>query len=130
MNRNHEFALQWLHKAQNDLITAVRIIQYPDGPTDTACFHAQQTIEKALKGLLTYHGIPFPRIHHLVRLMDLSLPYCNQLDTFRESCALISNYAIEIRYPGDCVDPERKDTEEAILIAQKILGLIENIIKK
>jgi hypothetical protein len=40
MNKNHEFAHQWLRKARNDLITAERIIQYPDGPTDTACFHA------------------------------------------------------------------------------------------
>jgi HEPN domain-containing protein len=72
MNKNHEFAHQWLRKARNDLITAERIIHYPNGPTDTACFHAQQTVEKALKGLLTYHGISFPRIHHLVRLLDLS----------------------------------------------------------
>jgi hypothetical protein len=80
--------------------------------------------------LITYHGISFPRTHHLVCLLDLSLPYCKQLDTFRESCALISNYAIEIRYPGDWVDPERKDTEEAILISRKILILIEKEINK
>ncbi len=130
MKKNHEFALQWLHKAGNDLVTAEKILQISDGPTDTVCFHAQQTVEKALKGLLTHHNIPFPKIHHLVRLLDMVAPYHKELESFREQCAVLSNYAVEMRYPGVWDDPEREDAMEAVTVAKNVLNLIEKKLKK
>lgn len=46
MSGGEEFAREWLRKAGNDLITARQTLLLPDGPTDTVCFHAQQTVEK------------------------------------------------------------------------------------
>ena len=40
----------WLRKADSDLATASRVVA-GEGPYDTACYHAQQAIEKSLKAL-------------------------------------------------------------------------------
>jgi HEPN domain-containing protein len=50
MRPEQEFALEWLHKARNDLLSARIVLDSDCGITDVPCFHAQQTVEKALKG--------------------------------------------------------------------------------
>ncbi len=42
-----------------------------DGPYDTACFHAQQAVEKLLKGLLAFQDQAFPHTHNLEELLAL-----------------------------------------------------------
>lgn len=39
-----------------------------EGPYDTACFHAQQAVEKYLKGVLAWRGLEIPRTHVLEEL--------------------------------------------------------------
>jgi hypothetical protein len=59
----------WLRKARHDLRSAHRL--YTDAPPllDTAAYHCQQAAEKALKGYLTQHDIPFRKTHLLVPLV-------------------------------------------------------------
>jgi HEPN domain-containing protein len=42
-----------------------------DYKSHLGCYHAQQAVEKALKGALTYLQIAFPFTHDLDRLRDL-----------------------------------------------------------
>ena len=49
MKQEREFALQWLHKARNDLLSAKVVLESEYGITDVPCFHAQQAVEKAFK---------------------------------------------------------------------------------
>jgi HEPN domain-containing protein len=45
---------EWVAKAESDLKTAaLSVAAGRDSPTDTACFHCQQAVEKYLKALLT-----------------------------------------------------------------------------
>ena len=126
MSGDEEFAREWLRKAGNDLITARQTLLLPDGPTDTVCFHAQQAVEKSLKGLLTYHGIPFQKIHNLLVLLDL-LPDANDLEPFREQFALLNSYSVEARYPGDYVEPARNEAKEAAEVAGKVLEIVRKM---
>ncbi len=48
MNGPADLARGWLQKADSDLTTAELVLS-GDGPYDTACYHAQQAIEKCLK---------------------------------------------------------------------------------
>ena len=57
----------WFVKAESDLYTAQQMLK-SDGPYDTACFHAQQAVEKYLKGLLAFRNQPFQRTHNLEEL--------------------------------------------------------------
>ena len=50
MKNREALAQGWFRKGDSDLADAHRTIK-SDGPYDTACFHAQQAVEKYLKGV-------------------------------------------------------------------------------
>ena len=120
-----DFALQWLRKARNDLITAQQILLLPDGPTDTPCFHAQQAVEKVLKALLTAEGIVFPRTHDLMPLLDMAISVLPDLENFREAFAELSGYAVEVRYPGDFINPSKEDAHVALKVAEQVMEIVQ-----
>ncbi len=56
---------EWFAKAAQDL-RRVEILLAADPPDlEGALFHAQQAAEKAIKGFLTWHDVPFRRVHEL-----------------------------------------------------------------
>ncbi len=125
MNDRHvELALRWLEKADHDLITARQTLLLPDGPTDTVCFHAQQASEKALKALLTFHRVSFPKVHDLVLLLDMAVTHLTDLEPFRERLAEISNYAVEVRYPDDWFEPSREEAIQSLAVAEEIVARV------
>lgn len=125
MNDRHvELALRWLEKADHDLITARQTLLLPDGPTDTVCFHAQQASEKALKALLTFHRVSFPKVHDLVLLLDMAVTHLTDLGAFRERLAEISNYAVEARYPDDWFEPSREEAVQSLAVAEEIVARV------
>lgn len=123
-NKSIELALLWLKKADHDLITARQTLALPDRPTDTPCFHAQQAVEKALKALLTARQITFPKIHDLVRLLDIITPMFPAMESYREAFSELSEYSVEIRYPDDWFEPTRDDAEKALVVAEKIVAIV------
>ncbi|ALA58312.1 HEPN domain-containing protein [Nitrospira moscoviensis] len=66
---------QWVEKAEHDLRNAEHTltIRDEDCPFDTVCFHAQQCVEKYLKGWLASRQLDAPRSHDLVVLLNLAL---------------------------------------------------------
>jgi hypothetical protein len=66
---------EWVKKAENDSKNAAYTLEMDDEcPTDTVCFHAQQVVEKYLKALLAFKGIPFPKSHNI----STSSPSCRR----------------------------------------------------
>jgi len=122
MNENlRELVEAWLDKAHNDIVSADQILLLPDGPTDTVCFHAQQAVEKSLKGVLTFHEVSFPKTHSLVRLLDLALRFMPEIERFRERFAEMSAHGVEFRYPLGLPDPSREEAKAALAVAKKVL---------
>jgi HEPN domain-containing protein len=119
-------ARRFLAKAEHDLITARQTLLVVDGPTDTVCFHAQEAAEKAIKGLLPFFQVTFPKTHDLVRLLDISLPHFPELTQYREELAALSEFAVEIRYPDDWFEPSRDDAIRALSIAEEVVARIRN----
>ncbi|MDW7712074.1 MAG: HEPN domain-containing protein [Deferrisomatales bacterium] len=119
-----ELAALWLHKAQNDLVTGEQTLLLPDGPTDTVCFHAQQAAEKALKALLTAHESTAPRGHDLLRLLDLATEHLPELAGFRAPLAQMTAYAVEVRYPGDWIEPSREEAAAALGDAREVVRAV------
>ncbi|MBF0097771.1 MAG: HEPN domain-containing protein [Magnetococcales bacterium] len=126
--RNVQFAQAWLKKAEHDLITARAVLVLPNGPTDTPSFHAQQAVEKALKGLLTLHGITFSRTHDLFVLLDCVLAVYPQLIVYESVLGLMNGYAVETRYPGDILEPDRAEVVQAVQTAEEIVELVSNLL--
>ena len=71
-----EFVREWFHKADNDILNAKNNLASDDIPRDTVCYHAEQAAEKYLKGYLVFKLGTYPRIHNLLRLLEL----CKQQD--------------------------------------------------
>ena len=56
-------ARAWLVKARRDLETARQLLEHPDPLLDSVVYHCHQAAEKALKGYLFWHDIPFLELH-------------------------------------------------------------------
>ncbi len=119
-----EFAQQWIAKAEHDLVTARRMSVLPDVLTDVVCFHAQQAVEKAVKGALTAHGIEFERTHDLAKLLDQLAPILPALEMEEAAVLEMNEYAVRARYPGTIPDPSVAQAEKARETAERIVRLI------
>ena len=93
----------------------------PVGVNWAACFHAQQAAEKALKALLVWLGIEFPRTHVLERIADL-LPADITTTLDREALISLSPWAVAGRYPEDISDPSAVATTALVNAARAIVG--------
>ncbi|MBF0185419.1 MAG: HEPN domain-containing protein [Magnetococcales bacterium] len=91
-------AQRMLRKADQDRAVFHAIKNQPGIDTETACFHAQQAVEKCLKAVLLRHGVTFRRTHDLDELVDLildrSLPFPFAADHF----SLLNPFAVLLRY--------------------------------
>jgi hypothetical protein len=58
-------ARAWLAKAAQDLRRVDLLLAADPPDPEGGLFHSQQAAEKALKGFLTWHDVPFRRVHEL-----------------------------------------------------------------
>lgn len=126
---NRERALEWLEKAEHDLVILVVGLKAPEVSADVLCFHAQQVVEKSLKGGMVAHGVEPPRIHALLPLFDVMLPFVGEIADLRSSMADITGYAVSSRYPGDFSNPDRVDAESAVEVAKRVFEVLGNHIR-
>jgi HEPN domain-containing protein len=112
-------AVDWLRYAESDLEIA-RINQSSLILLEGLCFHAQQAAEKALKAVLIAHAIPFPRTHNLATLLDL-LPQDLLLPSEVEAAAILTDYAVLTRYPGNLEPVTEEEYHEAVRLAEVVV---------
>ncbi len=126
MNGPADHARGWLAKADSDLIDARRALA-DDGPYDTACFHAQQAIEKSLKAVLAYFGEPIPHIHDLEKLAERVLAVARGLDVDPDELSELTPYAIELRYDLSFW-PNRETAKQAIAVAERVRRQVSDVL--
>ncbi len=78
----------WLAKASQDLRRVEVLLAAPSDSED-ALFHCQQAAEKAFKAFLTWHDVPFRRIH--------------ELDTIGGQCADLDSTLADLVDRADCL---------------------------
>jgi len=92
---------EWVAKAEGDLHSCLRETRARKNPNyDSACFHAQQCVEKYLKARLQEAGAPIPKTHNLEDLLNRLLPHEPQWAILKPTLIALSNYAVVFRYPG------------------------------
>lgn len=124
MKSKIDLAKEWFKKAENDLKNAELIFQVSadSKPYDTVCFHCQQAVEKYLKSFLVFNDIEFPKTHNIEVLLDLASLKSEKFDI--SEAAILTSYAVEIRYPDDFIEINEEEAIEAYRLAQKIKTLV------
>ena len=110
---------RWLRYAEEDLITAETLLKQPHVPPRQACWLAQQATEKALKAVLIFLEVDFPRTHDLNILRNL-VPDNWQLKTTHPDLASLTGWAVEARYPGDMQEATNADASKAVEQARAV----------
>ena len=119
----------WFKKAESDFKTIENNLRSDDPPTDAICFHAQQAIEKYMKGSLIYFGESITKTHDLVNLLTLLVRYIPKLNELEEILDEISHYGVEVRYPDVFYDPTMEEAQKASHIANKVKTIILEKVK-
>ena len=119
-----EFVRQWLLRAEEDLNAAKSLITYEASFLSTVCFHSQQAAEKYLKAFLTYHQVEFPKTHDIDELLDLAASVNNELSESLRDITVLTNYGVDVRYPGDFPGVTGSEAKQAIQMAEKVRTLV------
>lgn len=126
MKAKHDLVRGWIAKAESDLFVVRQILDTP-GPYDTACFHAQQAIEKFLKSILLLYDVPVPRSHDLEELQRLCLEVCYIPELAALDLTQITDYAVGARYDIEFW-PERAALREALDLIEEVQGIVSGIV--
>lgn len=101
----NDLVREWIALAEGDFRYALLGLKTKDALVyNGVCFHCQQCIEKYLKAMLVREHIYFEKRHDLIYLLDLLLPIDPTMEFYREELKVLTDYAVDIRYPGDHAD--------------------------
>ncbi len=104
-------AREWIEKAENDWGSLLREIRARKNPNyDAACFFAQQCVEKYIKARLVEADIYFKKVHDLAYLLGLVTGVEPLWASYEQEFRLLTDYAVEFRYPGASADLELAKT--------------------
>jgi len=116
-------AQEWVDKAEADFAAALLLRKSRKKHSrDIVCFHLQQCVEKCLKARLEEASISFPKIHDFEKLLVLALTIEPTWASMRPAMAALTDYAVEIRYPGSTASPA--DAKKLLRDAQRMRDLV------
>ena len=137
---NEETVNEWIRYADESLNAGKQLFKNnPDEFKTTVCFLMQQGVEKYLKAYLVFNDIEINeanknKIHNIGKLIN----DCEKIDPsfnnlFKINPEILSNYAVNSRYPFLSKTITLEDEKTAISIAEKVKTFINekiNIKKK
>jgi HEPN domain-containing protein/predicted nucleotidyltransferase len=98
-----------LGKARDDEHLAQLVVGDATVSDEQIGFLAQQAVEKALKAVLSFHGVPYRRTHDLGELLDGLKSAGVAYPSVLEGSVMLTPFAAEMRY--DYLPPEDKAEE-------------------
>src|SRR2546425_5586600 len=107
----------WLVRAATDLRAAALDLTATPPILEDVVFHCQQAVEKAMKGLLSWHDEPFGKTHDLGALGETCLRMDSTLRSLVDRAAPLTEYAWKFRYPGEDEEPTREEAEPALAVS-------------
>lgn len=114
---------EWLRIAHEEYRSAGILLK--EGLYRMVCYHAQQTVEKILKAILTENGIDFARTHNLLDLKKATDALGYDTDLVDEDAVFLGS-VYRARYPAILGflpggDPIEEDAINALRIAEKVI---------
>lgn len=114
----------WLQRARSNL--AIAQIGLRDDMLlnnvilEDLCFEAQQAAEKALKALLLYRCGEYPRTHAFTLLLS-RLETVTPIPSSIRDVVELSDYAVQMRYPGDYHPISQEEYQRAVALAARVV---------
>jgi HEPN domain-containing protein len=121
-------AKAWLAKADMNLKAAAHELTAAPPFTADAVFHAQQAAEKAMKGFLAWHDVPFRKTHDLAEIGHQCAGLDPSLELLLMRAASLTQYAWKFRYPGEPEEPLREEAEISIALAREVYEAIVSLL--
>ncbi len=113
---HNDAACRWMEKARKDLRVAEKLLDEPD----YSAFLSQQAAEKALKALIIALGKNPPRTHNIGRLLiEIEEGGINTREVV--DAKVLTDYAVETRYPDFEEEVTEEEAEEALALAKKVV---------
>jgi uncharacterized protein len=119
-----EDAKTWLAKAEEDLRAADQLFGASPPLFGLALFCSQQAAEKALKGFLAWHDVPFSKTHIIKELGRLCVALDATLNDSVARASSLTDYEWKFRYPGGGPLPSPEATKDAIEIARELFDAV------
>lgn len=122
-------ALQWLRRARSNLARAKANHPLPaEVLYEDLCFDAQQAAEKAIKAVLVYKNITFPKTHDIIDLLTLLDEGGIEIEEGLRQADILTSYAVETRYPGLSEEVSEEDYRKAVDLAVRVVCWAESLI--
>jgi HEPN domain-containing protein len=113
----------WLRYAKEDLQASQELAKAGINPRQV-CFLAQQAAEKAIKAILIFCQIDFPKTHDVEVLINL-VPRGWLVKGCIGNASILTEWAVEARYPGNWPEATEDEATSALLAAAEILQTVE-----
>ncbi len=120
---------QWLLKANHDLRSARILIADDDPVLDTAVYHCQQVAEKSFKAMLAHWNEPLLRTHDINALVEQCIEHDKSFEQWRDAAEELTPYGTFFRYPGDVMEPEPCDAQNALRLAYEIYSFVKDCLE-
>jgi HEPN domain-containing protein len=120
---NPSDAKVWMDYAETDLRAAYALLESGEFFPRQICFLSQQSGEKAIKAVLIYEEVNFPKHHDLDRLRDL-VPQGWKIKEQFPDLAELTIWAVESRYPGDTPDVTEGEAQETLRLAEAVFDAV------
>lgn len=114
---------RWIIKAENDMKAIQNLLDSSDIITDAICFHSQQAAEKFLKAYLVYNGVDPEKTHKIERLIETCLKIDSSFIDLKDT-VLLTEYAVEFRYPDDFYIPDEDEARNAFRLAIAVKNFV------
>lgn len=101
MTPQREEAERLLRLAKRDQAAFVALLNAPNVDLAVACFHAQQSAEKALKAVMCLRAIEYRRTHDLEELAGSLTDAGMPLPVTESELRRLTPYAVEFRYDDE-----------------------------
>ena len=92
------------------------------------CFDAQQAAEKAVKAVLVFHRIDYPRTHQLSELLALLASAGHVVSEGVWEGDRLTSYAMVTRYPGNRDPVDEEEHRRAVAVAETVVRWAEEVI--
>ncbi len=82
-----------------------------------------------MKALLLHRGVRFPYVHDLAELIELLEQHGESIRPGIREVARLTNYAVEVRYPGLAEPVTWEEYKMAVALAEEVVRWVEKALE-